>query len=115
MNMRLFSGLAKDAESTVLPAATSWIQEALQEIPECRTSEDHCIVVWANLPCLGVLGVHKYEWIVTAVTNLLASYRRNGIAILIHTNRGSLASEKPPGLKLKARFLFLLCRIKPKE
>eukprot|EP00434_Breviolum_minutum_P009292 symbB.v1.2.008188.t2/scaffold450.1/size202773/7 len=94
MNMRLFSGLAKDAESTVLPAATSWIQEALQEIPECRTSEDHCIVVWANLPCLGVLGVHKYEWIVTAVTNLLASYRRNGIAILIHTNRGSLASEK---------------------
>ena len=108
MNMRLFSGLAKDAESTVLPAATGWIAEALNEIPECRTTEDHCVVVWGNLPCLGVLGVHKYEWVVTAVTNLLATYRRNGIAVLVHTNRGSLAAEKPPGLKLKVGFLYFL-------
>ena len=87
-NLRTFTSRAKDAESVVLPPLLSWIDESLQDIPEVRSVEDHGVFVWGNLPSCGVMGVHAYEWCITAVSNLLAHYRRNGVA-LIHPNRGS--------------------------
>lgn len=88
-NLRTFTGRAKDAESTILPALSSYIDEAFSEIPEVRSMEDHAVFIWGNLPACGVMSVHTYEWCITAVSNILAIYRRNGIAILVHPNRGS--------------------------
>lgn len=94
--MRVFSGKAVEAESTVLPSITSWIEETLHEIPEVRSSEDHGLVIWVNLPSAGILTVNRYEYVVTSVTNLLAIYRKNGIALLIHPNRASQYAERTP-------------------
>ena len=88
-NLRIFTSKAKDAESTVLPPLTAYIDEAFADIPEVRSTEDHGVFLWGNLPACGVMGVHTYEWIITAVSNLLAVYRRNGMALLIYPNRGS--------------------------
>ena len=91
--MRLFAGLAKEAESTVMPPLATWMEETFNDIPECKCQDDHGLVLWCNLPGSGVLSVHRYQWIITAVSNLLASYRRNGICILVHPNRGQVAER----------------------
>ena len=93
MNLRIFGGLAREAESTVLPLVTAWVDEAFSEVPECRASDDHCVVMWANLPSCGVLSVHRYEWCITSISNVLAIYRKNGIAVLVHPNRGQAAER----------------------
>lgn len=93
LNLRIFGGLAKEAESTVLPLVTSWVDEAFAEVPECRASDDHCVIMWGNLPACGVLSVHRYEWCITSISNVLAIYRKNGIAILVHPNRGQAAER----------------------
>ncbi|CAL1126565.1 unnamed protein product [Cladocopium goreaui] len=37
----------------------------------------------------GIVGAAKYEFILTALTNLLTLYKRNGVAVVIHPNRAS--------------------------
>ncbi|CAL1162578.1 unnamed protein product [Cladocopium goreaui] len=101
-NLRFFAGAAKEAESTVLPLLTSYVDEAFADIPECRSTDDHGVVLWINLPCCGVVPLHKYEWCVTAVSNILALYRRNGIAFVVHANRGQVAERAG---KLKVFFV----------
>lgn len=73
---------------------TSYIQEAFDEVPECRSTEDHGLVVWLNLPACGVLSSSKYDYGITAISNLLAQYRRNGIALVVHANRASHVSDR---------------------
>ena len=92
--MRFFSGRAQEAESTVLPAMTSYIEETFAEMPEVRSVEDHGLVIWVNLPSAGILSVPKYEYTITAVANLLAIFRRNGVAIFVHANRASQFTER---------------------
>ena len=88
-SMRLFSGKSVDADSTVLPATASWIQEAFSEIPSARSYDDHGVIVWTNLPTAGILGASKYDFMVTAIANLLTTYRKNSMAIIVHVNRAS--------------------------
>ncbi len=92
-NLRVFAGGAKDAESTVLPSLASWVDEVFADSPECRAAPDHGVMVWANLPSCGVMSVHKYEWCITAISNFLALHRKNGIAIVVHPNRGQVAER----------------------
>eukprot|EP00438_Fugacium_kawagutii_P022286 Skav233966 [mRNA] locus=scaffold1008:449531:452135:+ [translate_table: standard] len=41
----MFAGRSTDAESTVLPALSAWLQESLSDIPEARSYEDHGVVL----------------------------------------------------------------------
>lgn len=86
-NLRMFSGKSVDADSTVLPSLSSWIQESLADIPEVRSFEDHGVVMWVNLPTAGIVGASKYDFVVTAISNMLSQYKKNSIAILVHPNR----------------------------
>jgi hypothetical protein len=60
----MFSGKSVDAESTILPAVTSWV----------------------NLPTAGIIGASKFDFLLTAITNVLWAYKRNSIAIIVHPN-----------------------------
>lgn len=51
--------------------------------------DDHCIVVWSNLTTVGVMPAAKLDFFLTAISNILASHKRNALAILIHPNRAS--------------------------
>ncbi|CAK9114941.1 unnamed protein product [Durusdinium trenchii] len=75
-NLHIFGGKATDAESTVLPAVSSWVEEVLLDCPEVKSTNDHAVVMWINLPACGIIGVARYEYMITAVSNLLAKYRR---------------------------------------
>lgn len=90
----ILGGKATEAESTVLPSITTWVESTLAEIPSVRSTEDHGVVIWANLPAVGILGVARYEYCITSVANLLAIFKRNGICLLIHPNRASQAGDR---------------------
>ena len=47
------------------------------------------MVAWANLTTVGVMPAAKWDFILTSVTNLLATYKPNGLVIIIHCNRAS--------------------------
>lgn len=59
------------------------------QIKEIRSVDDHCIVVWSNLTTVGVMPAAKLDFFLTAISNILASHKRNALAILIHPNRAS--------------------------
>ncbi|CAK9116680.1 unnamed protein product [Durusdinium trenchii] len=88
-NLHTFTGRSLEAESTILPSITTWVHDALNAIPEVRSASDHCLVVWLNLPTSGVTPAAKMDFFLTAVSNILASHKRNSIAIVVHGNRAS--------------------------
>ena len=52
-NLHTFTGQALDAESTILPSITTWVHDALTEIPELCQSE--CVIAFMYFPttCTG--------------------------------------------------------------
>lgn len=56
---------------------------------EVRATDDHVLLIWANLTTVGVMPAAKREFFLTAVSNLLAGYKRNSLALFIHGNRAS--------------------------
>jgi len=85
----MFAGRSVDSESTVLPSISSWVQETFLDMVEVRSFDDHGLILWANMTTAGIVGAAKYEFILTALTNLLTLYKRNGVAVVIHPNRAS--------------------------
>lgn len=55
---------------------------------EVRAHDDHSIILWANVPTQGVMPAAKLDYMITSVSNLLTAYKRNGVAIILHCNRG---------------------------
>jgi len=88
-SLRLFAGRSADAESTVLPSLAAWLQESISEVPEARSSDDHGLVIWLNLPTAGIIGASKYDFLLTSVTTLLTMMKKNSIALLVHPNRAA--------------------------
>lgn len=66
--------------------------------------DDHCVVAWANMTTVGVLPAAKYDWFLTSISNLLAAYPRNGLAIVVHCNR---ASDPSRSLLPKSKFWLI--------
>lgn len=86
---------------------TDWVETSLQEMAEVREPDDHAVVVWVNLPTAGILGVHKREWVVTYLANVLQKFKRNGVAVLVHSNR---ASQTTSGSSLGLNMSSSCCR-----
>ena len=108
--MRLFAGKSVDAESTVLPSVASWVQESFGEMVEVRSFDDHGLVLWVNLTTAGIVGASKFDFLLTALTNLLTLYKRNSVAVLIHPNRASqLQGSNRSEWKSMAVILGRLC------
>lgn len=117
-SFKIFPGKASDALTTVMPAMNEWLEQSLSEIDEVREPDDHAVIVWVNLPTQGILGAHKRDWVVTYLTSVLQKYKRNGMAILVHSNRASqnLPGNWVPGLNdqtqkdFKNMSKFKVCR-----
>lgn len=108
-NLRMFAGRSTDAESTVLPSLASYIGEALADIPEARSFEDHGVVLWLNMPTAGIVGASKYDFMVTALSNLLTQYKKNSIAILVHPNRaGQLSANRTASIDATKSLVHML-------
>lgn len=75
---------------------------------EVRSLEDHAVIVWGNLTTVGVMPAAKYDFFLTSVTNILASYKRNGLVILIHCNRAS-DTGRTRVFKVWCAILSVLC------
>ena len=58
-----------------------------------RSFEDHTLVLWVNLPTCGVTPAAKQDFFITSISNLLSSYKRNSVAIIVHSNRAGDAAR----------------------
>lgn len=90
--LTLFTGKAHDAVGTVMPGVCEWVEQTFQDLTDVRETDDHGVIVWANMPTAGILGAHKKDWCVTFLANVLQKFKRNSIAVLVHTNRAAQAS-----------------------
>ena len=90
--MSIFPGRSIDADSTVMPQARAWVKDVSSEVGNCAS--DHNIVLFLNLPCVGIGPSTKLEFFVTFVANTLADYKHNAIAILVHPNRAGQAAQR---------------------
>ena len=63
-------------------------------------------MLWVNLPTCGVMPAGKQDFFLTSLTNMLATFKRNGIAFIIHANRaGDAARQGRVMYVLYTRFL----------
>ncbi|CAK9046671.1 unnamed protein product [Durusdinium trenchii] len=86
-NLHVFWAKTEQAESVVIPQITTWVQESLGDIPECRSADDHSIVAWLCLPTCGIVSAAKHSFFLTFIANFLAQHRRNGLVLIVHANR----------------------------
>ena len=63
---------------------------------EVKSFDDHCLVLWSNIPTQGVMSADKMDYMVTSISNLLTSYKRNSTALLVHCNRAGDPARTSP-------------------
>lgn len=94
-NLQCFSGRVETADSTVMPSVASWVMQCLNDIPQVRETDDHAILGWLPLPTAGVIGAQKWDFVVTFVCNLLAQFKKNGVVLIVHSNRAAQLMRSP--------------------
>ena len=94
-NLKVFSGKVDTAENTLMPQVNAWIEQSLSDIASVRSTDDHAIVGWLALPTVGVVGAQKWDWFLNYICNLLGQHRKNGMVIIIHSNRAGQCKSSP--------------------
>lgn len=75
--------------------------------PKDKAMDGHSLVIWCNLTTVGVMPAAKFDFFITAVSNLLATHKRNAIALIVHCNRAS-DTGRTQELKLETTTLLTL-------
>lgn len=109
--LRILPGRASESLTTVMPALHEWCEQTLADIPDVRDNDDHCVIIWCNLPTQGILTTHKREWVITFLANALNKYKKNGIAVLIHGNRAAQAAPERGFVQTQIQFNLSLHRL----
>lgn len=60
-----------------------------------KSTEDHAIIGWLCLPTAGVIGAAKMDFFITFVVNFLSHHPKNGIVLIVHSNRASQMKSSP--------------------
>ncbi|CAL1142471.1 unnamed protein product [Cladocopium goreaui] len=94
-NLKVFAGKVDMAENTLMPLVNGWITTSLSEISAVRAADDHAIIGWLVLPTAGVVGAQKWDWFLNFICNLLGQHRKNGMVIIVHSNRASQVKSSP--------------------
>ena len=94
-NLKVFAGKVDMAENTLMPLVNGWITTSLSEISAVRAADDHAIISWLVLPTAGVVGAQKWDWFLNFICNLLGQHRKNGMVIIVHSNRASQVKSSP--------------------
>ncbi|CAK9068600.1 Uncharacterized protein SCF082_LOCUS34511, partial [Durusdinium trenchii] len=84
-SMMLFAGKTSDADSTLLPVSRSWVRNSVQAMG--TGSDDVGVVLWLNLPAVGILCAERREFFLTYIANVLADWPRNSVAFVVMPNR----------------------------
>ncbi|CAL1154099.1 unnamed protein product [Cladocopium goreaui] len=104
--MTIFGGKIGEAESTLMPEVRSWVRSMTQELGP--SPDGTAVILFINLPGMGILGASAKSFLLSFVTNMLADFPENSVALLVHSNRAS-QQEGRKDLGMKERGL----RIRP--
>ena len=86
-NMTIFGGKLADAESTIMPEVRQWAKATASDVG--NGPEDHMVCMMVNCPGLGIFGASAKAFLLSFITNVLADFPENGIALLVFPNRAS--------------------------
>ena len=86
-NMTIFGGKTVDAESTTMPQVRQWARGAATELG--GAPDDHCVILMINCPGAGILGANAKSFLISFITNCLADFPDNSLALLVHPNRAN--------------------------
>ena len=76
-----------------MPQSKQWIRECIDDQPASSTSEIS-VMLWANLPNIGIIPGAKYDFYLTYLTNMLTDFPKNSIAIIVFPNRAAQLDKR---------------------
>jgi len=88
---------AVEADSTIMPSSRSWIRTSIDDMAECTSGDDFSVVIWLNLPSMGIIPSAKYEFFLTYLANMLTDYPKNGLALIVFPNRAAQLDKRTWG------------------
>ena len=92
-----------------MPEVRSWVRSMTQELGS--SPDDHVIILFINLPGMGILGASAKSFLLSFVANLLADFPENSIALLVHPNRASQQEGRTPMVQMHLVVIFLYQRM----
>jgi hypothetical protein len=102
--MNIFPSKMEHAESAILPTAKKWIRTCLDDM-NCRSPDDHTIILWLNCPVVGIMSSEKYDYFLTCICNLLADWPKNSVCVIVHPNRAASLDKRTLGDQCVFMFL----------
>lgn len=110
-NMNIFPSKMEHAESALLPTAKKWIRTCLDDM-NCKSPDDHTIILWLNCPVVGIMSSEKYDYFLTCICNLLADWPKNSVCVIVHPNRAASLDKRTLGTNVFSCFyVSWLCPI----
>ena len=106
--MTIFGGKIGEAESTLMPEVRSWVRSMTQELGSLP--DDHVVILFINLPGMGILGASAKSFLLSFVANLLADFPENSIALLVHPNRASQQEGRTPMVQMHLVVIFFISK-----
>ena len=81
-----------------LPTVLPWVESALDAMTFMRTDPEEGILLWVNLPTVGVVTSLKKDYFVQLITGLLTAKPQNSVCILLQANRAAEAKKRTGSL-----------------
>lgn len=83
--MTFFPGKIGEADSTIMPSSRQWIRNKVTELS--NDPADFGIVLFLNMPALGVASAARTSFCINYISNVLSDYPDNAICFVVHPNR----------------------------
>jgi hypothetical protein len=103
--MTIFGGKIGEAESTLMPEVRSWVRSMTQELGP--SPDGTAVILFINLPGMGILGASAKSFLLSFVTNMLADFPENSVALLVHSNRASQQEGRTPMVQMHLVVIFI--------
>ena len=82
------------ANQAILPSILPWIESCFEEQTFARVEAEEGIVLFVNLPSMGVVSAMKKKYCLQLITGLLTARPNNSVCVVIHANRASESKQK---------------------
>jgi len=83
----------------ILPTILPWVESALEQMTFLRNDSEEGLVLWINLPTVGVVSALKRDFFIQAITGLLVAKPHNSICVVLQANRAA-ETKKRTGFNL---------------
>lgn len=78
----------------ILPTLLPWLESSMDELTYLRNEQEEGVLLWVNLPCVGVVSAMKKDYFLQLISGLMASRSSNSVCVVLRANRASESKKK---------------------